>query len=159
MCITFCCSVAQLCPTLWPHGLQHARLPHLSPSPRAFLNSCLLNRWCHPTISSSVVPFSFCLQSFPASGSFLMSQLFASGSQNIGASVSTSVLLMKIQGWFPLWWTDLIHSPKDSQESSPTPQFKSINSLALSHLYGPTLKSIHDYWKNHTLTRQILLAK
>ena len=104
--------------------------------------------WCHPTISSSVVPFSSCLQSFPVSGSFPMSQFFISGGQSIGASASTSVLPVKIQKWFPLLvWTPC--NPRDSQESSPTPQFKSINSLALSFAYSPTLTSIHDYWKNH----------
>ena len=96
-----------------------------------------------------VVPFSFCLQSFPASGSFPMSQSFASGGQRIGVSASASVLPMNIQDWLPLGWTGgLPCSPKDSQESSPTPQFKSINSLALSFLYSSTLTSIHDYWKN-----------
>ena len=92
---------------LWPHGLQHARLPCPSPSPRLCSNSCPLSQWCHPTISSSVIPF-FCLQSFPASGPFLMSQLFASGGQNIGASASVSVFPMNIQNWFPLGLTDLI---------------------------------------------------
>ena len=106
----------------------------------------------HPTISSSVIPFSFCPQSFPASGSFPMSQLFASGGQSIGVSASTSVLPMKTQDWSPLGWTDWISlHPKDSQESFPTPQFKSINSSALSFLYSPTLTSIHDHWKNHSL--------
>ena len=85
--------------SLQPHGLQHARLPCPSPSPRACSNSCPLSRWCHPTISSSVVPFSSCLQSFPASGSFLMSQFFAPGGQSIGASASASVLPMNIQDW------------------------------------------------------------
>ena len=103
-----CCSVAQLCLTLPPPGLQHARLPCPSPSPRAYSNSCPLSRWCHPSISSSVVPFSSCLQSFPAWGSFLVSQLFASWDQSIGASVSASVLLMNIQDWFPLGLTGLI---------------------------------------------------
>ena len=107
--------------------------------------------WCHPTISSSVVHFSFPLQYFPASGSFPMSQFFALSGQSIGVSTSTSVLLMNVQDWFPLGWTGLIpFSPRDSQESSPTPQFKSINSSVLSFLYSPTLTSIHDYWKNHT---------
>ena len=92
--------------SLQPHGLQHARLPSPSPSPRACSNSCPLNQWCHPTISSSVIPFSACLQSFPASGSFLMNWLFASGGQYIGASAS--VLPMNIQGWFPLGLTGLI---------------------------------------------------
>ena len=83
-----CCSVMQSCSTLWAHGLQHTRLPCPSPSPRACSNSCLLSQWCHPTISSYVTPFSSCLQSFPASGSFLMSRLFASGGQSTGASAS-----------------------------------------------------------------------
>ena len=91
-----------------PHGLQHTRLPCPSPSPRACSNSCPLSWWCHSTISSSVIPFSSCLQSFPASGSFLMSQLFVSGVQNIGASASASVLPVNIQDWFPLGLTSLI---------------------------------------------------
>ena len=94
--------------TLQPHGLQHASLPSPSPSHRACSNSCPLSQWCHPTISSSVVPFSSCLQSFPASGSFLMSRLFASSSQSIGVSASASVLPMNIQDWFPLWSTGWI---------------------------------------------------
>ena len=98
------CSVTQSCPTLcWPHWLQHTRLPCPSPSPRVCSNSCPVSWWCHPTISLfSVVPFSSCLQSFPASGSFPMNRLFASGDQSIGASASASVLPMNIQGWFPL---------------------------------------------------------
>ena len=84
------------------HGLQHARLPCPSPSPRTCSNSCPSSQWWHPTISSSVVPFSSCLQSFPASGSFQMSQLFASGGQSIRVSASTSVLPRNIQDWFPL---------------------------------------------------------
>ena len=94
--------------SLWPHGLQHARLPYLSPTPRAYSNSCPLNWWCHPTISSSVVPFSSCPQSFSASGSFQMSQFFTSGGQSIGVSASASVLPMNIQYWFPLGLTSLI---------------------------------------------------
>ena len=94
--------------SLWPPGLQHTRLPCPSPSPRACSNSSPLSQWCHPTISSSVVPFSSCLQTFPTSGSFLMSQLFASGGQSIGASASSSVLPMNIQDWFPLGLTGLI---------------------------------------------------
>ena len=96
-----CCSVAQLCLTLPPHGLQHANLPCPSQSP-SLLKFSALNRWCHPTTSSSVVLFSSCLQSFPASGSFPMRQLFVSGGQSIGASTSASVLPMNIQDWFPL---------------------------------------------------------
>ena len=100
------------------------------------------------TVSSSVVPFSSCPQSFPASGSFPTSRLFASGSQSIGASASASapVLPMNIQSWFPLEWTGLI-SPRDSQESPLAPQFESINSLVLSHLHSPILTSIPDHRK------------
>ena len=136
--------------SLWPHGgLQHTRVPCPLPSPRACSNSCPLSLWYHPTISSSVVPFSSCLQSFPASGSFLMSRLFTSGGQSIGASAS--VLPMNIQDWFPLGLTGLIScSPRDSPESSPTAQFESINSLVLSLLYCLALTSIHDYWKNYS---------
>ena len=138
--------------SLWPCELQHTTSPCPSATPRAYSNSCPSSEWCHPTISSSVVPFSSHLQSFPASGSFQMSQLLASGGQSIGVSASASVLPMKIQNWFPLGWT--VGSPccpRDSQESSPTPQFKSFNSLALSFLHSPTLTSIHDHWKNHSL--------
>ena len=94
--------------SLWPHGLQHARPPCLSPVPGACSNSCSSSQWCHPTISSSVIPFTSCLQSFPESGSFPMSQFFTSGDQSIGASASASVLPMKIQDWFPLGLTGLI---------------------------------------------------
>ena len=93
---------------LWPHGLQHTRLPCPLLSPGVCSNSCPLSQWCHPTISSSVTPFSSCPQSFPASESFPISWLFASGGQSIGASASTSVLPMNIQGWFPLELTGLI---------------------------------------------------
>ena len=101
-------SVTQSCPTLRPHGPQHARPPCPSPTPRVYSNSCPLSQWCHPTISSSVVSFSSRLQSFPASGSFQMSQLFTSDGQSIGVSASTSVFPMNIQDWFPLGWTGLI---------------------------------------------------
>ena len=106
---------------------------------------------CHPTISSSVIPFSSCLQSFPASGPFPMSQFFPSGGQSVRVSASASVLPMNIQDWSPLGWTGWISlQSRDSQESSPTPQFKSINSSVLSFLYGPTLTSIHDHRENHS---------
>ena len=138
--------------SLQPHGWQHARPPCPSATPGINSNSGPLSRWCHLTISSSVVPFSSHPQSFPASGSFPMSQFFASGVQSIRVSASTSVLPMNIQDWFPSGWTvGSSCSPRDSQESSPTPQFKSINSLVLSLLYSPTLTSIHDYWTNHSL--------
>ena len=108
--IMVCCywSVAQSCPALWPHGLQHTRPPYPSPILRACSNSCRLSRWCHPTISSPVFPFSSCLQSFPASESFPMSQLFASGGQSIGASTSEPVLPVNIQDWLALGLIDLI---------------------------------------------------
>ena len=94
--------------SLWPHGLHHARFPCPSLIPRVYSNSCPLSQWCHPTISSSVIPFSSHLQSFPASGCFQMSQLFASGGQSIGVSASASFLPMNIQDWFPLGWTGWI---------------------------------------------------
>ena len=93
---------------LWPHGLQHARLSCPSPTPGVYSNSCPLSRWCHPIISSSVVPFSSCLQSFPIPRSFPMCQFFTSGGQSIGVSASASVLPMNIQDWFPLGWTGWI---------------------------------------------------
>ena len=94
--------------SLRPHGLQHTRPPCPSPTPRAYSNSCPLSQWCHPTISSSVIPFSSCLQSFPASGSFPVNQFFSSGGQNIGVSASASILPMNIQDWFPVRWTGWI---------------------------------------------------
>ena len=101
-------SVAQSCLTLQPHGLQHSRPPCLSPTPGVYPNSCPLSWWCHPTILSSVIPFSSRLQSFPASGSFQMSQLFASGGRRIGVSASASVLPVNTQDWSPLWRTSWI---------------------------------------------------
>jgi len=120
---------------------QHARPPCPSPTPRACSNSCPSCWWCHPTISSSVVPFSSSLQSCPASGFFPMSRFFTSGGRSIGVSASGSVFPVSIQDWFLLDW--LVWSPcnpRDSQEFSP-----SINSLVLNLLYGPTLTSIHHY--------------
>ena len=122
--VQFSCSV--MSDSLWPHGLQHTRPPCPSPAPGIYSNTCPLNPWCHPTISSSVIPFSSCLQSFPASGSFQMSQFFSSGGQSIRVSASASVLPMNIQDRFPLGWTGWISSPRGSEESSPTPQFKYI---------------------------------
>ena len=104
--VQFRCSV--MSDSLRPHELQHARPPCPSPTPRVHPNSCPLTQWCHPTISSSVVPFSSCSQFFPASGSFQMSQLFASGGQSIGVLASTSVPPMNTQGWSPLGWTGWI---------------------------------------------------
>ena len=116
--------------SLWPHGLQHTRPPCSSPIPGVYSNSCPLSWWCYPTISSSVVPFSFCLQSFPASGSFQMSQFFASGGQNFGVSASASVLPMNIQDWFPLGWTGLI----------------SLQAKGLSRVFSNTTVQKHWYF-------------
>ena len=144
-----------------PHGLLYTRLPHPSPAHRACSNSCPLTQWCHPTIFSSVVPFSSCLQSFSASGSFPRSQFFASGGQSIGVSASAPVLPMNIQDWFPLGLTGLISLESNglSRVFSNITRFKSINSLVLSFLYGPTLTSIHDYWKNIALIKQTFVSK
>ena len=145
------CSVSKSCLTLRPHGLQHTGLPCPSLSPGVCSDSCPLSQWCYLTISSSATPFSFGLPSFPASGSFPVSQFFTSGGRSTGASASASVLPMNVQDWFPLGLTGWIFfCPKDSQESSPTPQFKSINFSVLNLLYGPTLPPVHDYWKNHS---------
>ena len=102
-----CCSITKSCQTLWPHGLQHARLPCPSPTPEVHSDSRPSSQWCHPTISSSVIPFS-CPKSFPASESFPVSRLITSGGQSIVASTSTSVLPMNIQDWFPLGLTGWI---------------------------------------------------
>ena len=148
--VQFNCSVMSDC--LWTHGLQQARPPCPSWTAGVYSNSCPLSQWCHPTISSSPVPFSSSLQSFPESGSFQMSQLFTSGGQSIRASASTSVLPMNIQDWFPLGWTGWISlQSKGLSSLLPTPQFKSINSSALRFLHSPTLTSIHDHRKNHSL--------
>ena len=145
----FSCSVVSN--YLWPHGLQHFMLPCPTSTPVPCSNSCPSSQWCHPTISYSVTPFSSCLQSFPASGSFQMSQFFTSGGQSIEASASTSVFPMNIQNWFPLGLTILVSlQSKGLSEPFPTPLFKGINSSVLSFLYGPPFTPIHDYWKNHS---------
>ena len=130
---------------------QHARLPCTSLSPRVCSNSCPLSRWWYLTISSFAAPFSFCLQSFPASGSFPMIWLSALGSRSIGASALASFLPIIIQGWFSLGLIGLISlQSKGLLRISPAPQFKSIDSLGLRLLYGPALTSVHDYWENHS---------
>ena len=134
--------------SLRPHGLPHSRPLCPLPIPRVYLTSCPLSRWCHPAISSSVIPFSSRPQSFRASGPFQMNQLFPSGGQSIGVSASTSVLPMNIQNWFPLGRTGWISlQSKGLWVIFPIPQFKSINSSALSFLYSATLISICDHWK------------
>ena len=120
--------------SLWPHGLQHTRLPCPSLTPRACSNSWPLSRWCHPTISSSVVPFSSCLQSFPASGSFQMSYFFPSGGQSIGVSASASVLPVNIQDWFPFGLTDLI----------------SLQPKELSRVFSNTTVQKHQFFSVHS---------
>ena len=116
--------------SLQHHGLQHARLPCPSPTPRVYSNSCSLSQWCHPTISSSVIPFSSRLQSFPASGSFPVSQFFTSGRQSIGVSASASVLPMNIQDSFYLWWTGWI----------------SLQSKGLSRVFSNTTVQKHQFF-------------
>ena len=116
--------------SLWRSGLQHTRLPCPSPTPRAYSNSCPSTQCCHLTISSFVIPFSFRFQSFPASGSFLVSQFFVSGGQSIGVSASASVLPMNIQDWFPLGWTGWI----------------SLQSKGLSRLFSNTTVQKHQFF-------------
>ena len=125
--VQFSCLVVS--DSLWPHRLQHTRLPCLSPTPGAYSNSCPLCRWYHPTISSSVIPFSR-LQPFPATGSFQKSQLFASGGQSIGISASTSLLLMNTQDWSPLGWTGWI----------------SLQSKGLSRVFSSTKVQKHQFF-------------
>ena len=148
--VQFSCSV--MSNFLRPHELQHARPPCPSPTPGAHSDLHPSSQWCHPAISSFVVPFSSCPQSLPASQSSPMCQLFAWGGKSTGVSALASFLPKKSQGWSPPEWTGWISlQSKDAQESSPAPQFKSINSLVLSFLHSPTLTSIHDYWKDHSL--------
>ena len=120
--------------SLWTHGLQHTRPPSPSPTPRVYSNSCPSSRWCQPNISSSVVPFSSCLQYFPASGSFQNSQFFASGGQSTGTSASASVLPMNIQDWFPLGLTGLI----------------SLLSKGLSRVFSNTTVQKHQFFGIHS---------
>ena len=140
----FSCSFVSNC--LWPHGLQHARLPCPSATLRACSNTCPSSWWCHPTISSSVVPFSPCLQSFPASGSFPASQFFSSVGQRVGVSASASVLPMNIQDWFPLGLTGWISLQcKELSRVFSNTAVRNVNSSMLRFLYGSTLTSVHDY--------------
>ena len=141
--VQFSCSVVS--DSLQLHELQHVRPPCPSPTPRDHSNSCPSSQWCHPAIPSSVVPFSSCPESLPASKSFPMSQLFAWGGKSTGVSALASFLPQNTQVWFLWeWLVGSPCSPRDSQDSSPTPQFKSINSSALSLLHSPTLTSIHE---------------
>ena len=128
--VSCCSSVAQSCPTLRPREQQHTRPPCSSPTPRLHPNPCPLSQWCHPTISSSVVPFSSCPQSFPESWSFQISQPFSSGGQNIGVSASTSVPPMNTQDWSPLRWTGWI----------------SLLSKGLSSVFSNTIVQKHQFF-------------
>ena len=138
--------------SLWPHGLQHARLLCASPNSGAYSNSYPFSWWCHPTISSSVGPFSH-LQSSPALGSFQVSQFFASGAQRFGVSASASVLPMKFQDWFLLGWTSWIslQSKGLSRLFSYTTVQK--HQFFSAQLYSPTFTPIHDYWKTHSFDK------
>ena len=142
--VQFSCSVKS--DSLWPHGLQHAMPPCPSPTPGVYSNLCPLSQWCHPTISSPVVPLSFGLQSLPATGSFQISQLFTSGGQSISASAS--VLPMDAQDWFPLGWIGWESKGLSRVFSNSTVQEHQF--FGMSFLYSPILTSIHDYWKNHS---------
>ena len=135
--------------SLWPHGLQHARPPCPSPDRRVYSNWCPLSWWCHPTISSSVILLSSCLQSLLASGSFPMSQFFISGGQRIGVSASASILPMNIQDWLISFRMDLLDLPAIQGTLKSLLQHHS--SSAFSFLYSPTLTSTHDHWENHSL--------
>ena len=126
--VQFSCSV--MSDSLQSHGPQHARLPCPSPNPGVYPNSCPSSRWCHPTIPSSVIPFSACPQSFQASGSFQMSQLFTWGGQSIRVSASTSVLPMNTQDWFPLGWTG----------------WTSLQSKGLSRVFSNTIVQKHQFF-------------
>ena len=126
--VQFSCSVVS--DSLWPHGLQHARLPCPSPTPGTYSNSCSSNQWCHPTIWSSVILFSSCLQSFPVSRSFPVSQFFVSGGRSIGVSASALVLAMNIQDWFPLGLTGWI----------------SLQSKGLSRVFSNTTVQKHQFF-------------
>ena len=148
--VQFSCSVVS--DSLWPYESQHARPPCPSPTPGVYSNPCPSSRWCHPTISSSVIPFSSCPQSFPASGSFPMSQLVTWGSQSTGVTDSASVLPMNTQDWSPLGWNGWISlQSKGLSRVFSKAIVQNINFLALSFLHIPTLTSIHDHWKNHSL--------
>ena len=138
--------------SLRPHKSQHARPPCPSPSTGVHSNSCPLSQWCHPTISSSVIPFSSYPQSLPASETFPMSQLFSWGGQSTRVSAVALFLPKNTQGWSPLEWTGWISlQSKGLSRVFSNTTVQSINSSALSLLHSPTLTSIHDHWKNHSL--------
>ena len=157
--VQFSCSVFSN--SLRSHDLQHDRHPCPTPTPGACSNSCPLSQWYHPTISSSVIPFFSCLKSFPASGSFPMSQFFTSGGHSTGVSASTSILPMNIQGWFSLGLTDLISwlSKGLSSVFTSTTIWKHQFFDAQSSLWSWKAPFVYDYWKNHSLDTTLLLVK
>ena len=147
-----CWSVTKSCLTLGPHGLQHARLPCPSLSPRICLNSCPSSRWCHSTILSSVVPFSSCLQSFSASRSFLVSHFFTLGGQSTGVSLSLSISPSNEYSWlisFRIDWFDL-SAVQGTLKSLLQHHSSKASILQCSPFFSPALTSIHGYWKNHS---------
>ena len=137
--------------SLRPHELQHARPPCPSPTPGVYSNSCPVSQSSHPTISSSVIPFSSHPQSFPALESFQMSQFFASGGQSIRVSSSASIFPMNTQGWSPLGWTGWIFLQSKGLSSVFSDTTVQNHQFFCGQLYSPTLISIHDHWKNHSL--------
>ena len=148
--IQFSCSVVS--DSLRPHESQHARPPCKSPTPRVHSNSCPSSQWCHPAISSSVIPFSSCPQSLPPSESFPTSQLFAWGGQSPGVSALASFLPKKSQGWSPSEWTDWIFlQSKGLSRVFSNTTLQKHQFFGLSLLHSPTLTSIHDHGKNHSL--------
>ena len=155
-------SVAQLCPTLWPHELQHARPPCPSPTPGVHSDSRPLTQWCHPAISSSVIPFSSCPQSLPASGAFPMSQLFPWSGQSIGVSASASVLPMNTQDWSPLEWTGWISLQSKGLSRVFSNTTHSSKASILWHSAFFTVQLSHPYMtigKTIALTRQTFVGK
>ena len=158
--LQFSCSVVS--DSLWPHELQHTRPPCPSPTPGVHPNSCPLSQWCHPTISSSVVPFSSCPQSFPASGSLPMSQLFTSGGQSIGVSASASVVAVNTQDWSPLGWTGWISLQSKGLSrvfSNTTVQKHRFFSAQLSFFIVPLSHPYMTTGKTIALTRRTFVSK
>ena len=161
-----CCAVftrSVMSNSLQPHEPQHTRPPCPSPTPRVYPNSCPLSQWCHPTISSSVVPFSSCPQSFPTSGSFQKNQLFTSGGQRLGVSASTSVLPINVQDWSPLRWTGWISLLSEGLSSllqhhsskASILQCSAFFIVQLSHPYITTGKIIAFYYTDLCWQRSV----
>ena len=156
--VQFSCSVVSN--SLRPHESQHTRAPCPTPTPGVHSDPRPSSQWCHPAVSSSVIPFSSCPQSLPASESFPMSQLFTWGGQSAGVSASASLPPKKSQGWSPSEWTGWISlQSKGLSRVFSNTTVQSINSSVLSFLHSPTLTSVHDHWKNHSLDRRTFVDK